>query len=390
MKKILTLVAAAFIAVSASAQKQVITASKAFDNFYVGAKAGYQTPLCGEGSFSDIDPTFGIRIGKNFTTVFGIVLDADLLFNAHDKDSQYNHGKTAISSLNLNLLGTLNLMNLFGKYQGKPRLFEISALYGFGWATGFGFDQKVNAFTSKVALDFAFNLGDKKAWQIYIEPYLSYALATSGGFYGNGYTDPDPIQYDARRGNFGVAVGFNYKFKTSNGTHNFAFADLRDQAEIDGLNGKINSLRGELSGKDAEIARLKKALADCEAKPAPVPVVVEKKDPMQTNLMPKVIYKVGKSTIDGSQVANVEMIAKYMKNNPQATVLIKGYASPEGKPEANQILSEKRAESAKTMLVKKFGIPADRITTEGCGPTSELSDVLDFNRVATFSDTTKK
>ncbi len=38
-------------------------------------------------------------------------------------------------------------------------------------------------------------------------------------------------------------AGLIYKFKNSNGTHNFKIAELRDQAEIDALNAQINELR---------------------------------------------------------------------------------------------------------------------------------------------------
>ena len=40
---------------------------------------------------------------------------------------------------------------------------------------------------------------------------------------------------------------------------------------------------------------------------------------------------------------NIEMIAQYMKNHPDAKIEIKGYASPEGSKELNQKLSEARA-----------------------------------------------
>lgn len=78
-----------------------------------------------------------------------------------------------------------------------------------------------------------------------------------------------------------------------------------------------------------------------------------------------------------------------MKNHPEAKVLVKGYASPEGKAELNQKLSEKRAEVVANALIKRYKIAKDRITTKGYGATSEVSEENDFNRVAMFVDTTK-
>ena len=390
MKKIAMFIAAAAIAVSASA-KTTVTGHKAGDNLYVGVNAGATTGLAGETSFKNFQPTFGVRLGKNFTTVFGIALDADLGFNVQKNVSG---SKTFIDNLDLDLLGTANLMNLFAGYKGEPRKFEIIALGGFGWGHGFGFGQKVNALTSKVALDFALNLGADKKWQVYAEPYLRYALETFGVandvIIPNVKYDFGGFKYDASRAQVGLKIGAIYKFGNSNGTHNFAIEQLRDQSEIDALNAKINAAQAaaaaaaaDAAAKDAKIADLQKQLNDCLNKPAPV---VEEK---VANLQPSVVFAQGKSVVDKSQYANIEMIAKYMKNNKDAKVKISGYASPEGSAELNQKLSEKRAEAVKNILVKKYKIAADRLATEGLGATDKLFDEVEFNRVALFNDTTK-
>ena len=56
------------------------------------------------------------------------------------------------------------------------------------------------------------------------------------------------MKYDVNRASFQLNVGLVYKFRNSNGSHNFVVAELRDQAEIDALNDQINDLRGELAG----------------------------------------------------------------------------------------------------------------------------------------------
>ena len=73
---------------------------------------------------------------------------------------------------------------------------------------------------------------------------------------------------------------------------------------------------------------------------------------------------------------NIELIAQYMKNHPEANIEIKGYASPEGPKELNQKLSEKRAEAVKNVLVKKYKIAANRLTTKGMGATDKLFNAL--------------
>ncbi len=188
----------------------------------------------------------------------------------------------------------------------------------------------------------------------------------------------------------GVLVGVNYKFGNSNGTHNFKVAQLRDQAEIDGLNSKINELRSANDAKDNQINSLnaknndlQNALDECNKKPKYV------KPATATNLQPTVLFQQGKSTIDKAQYAPIELIASYMKNHPDANVEIKGYASPEGSKEINQKLSEARANAVKEALVKKYKIAADRLSTVGMGATDKLFEQVEFNRVATFNDSSK-
>ena len=398
MKKLFLMLAAGMMAASVNAQNTVITSNKAGDNWYIGANAGVSTTLTKQtpdgGFFKALAPTFGVRVGKNLTTVFGLALDADMHFKSNDK--WYAGSKTFIEDVNVNLLGTFNLNNLFAGYPGEPRAFEVIALGGFGWEHGFNHLPKTNAVTSKVALDFAFNLGANKAWQLYIEPSLNYNLKSWVGGIDEAaiavladINDPG-FKYDVNRAFFSLKAGFNYKFGNSNGTHNFAKQQLRDQSEIDALNGKINELRADNNAKDSKIAAdaqtiadLQKKLADCESRPVQV---VEKK---AEYLQPHVIFRQGKSTIDAAQYASIEMVANYMKNHKDAKVKVQGYASPEGKAEFNQKLSEKRAEVVKNALVKKYKIAADRITTEGLGATDKLSSENDFNRVAMFIDTTK-
>ena len=388
MKKFFLVMAAAMLTASASAQRTAVTANKAQDNWYLGINAGVDTylkeKLGSDGFFKSIAPTVGVRVGKNLTTVFGLALEGDVVFKSNNK--WYPGSKTFIEGLSLDLMGTFNMSNLFAGYKGEPRPFEVIALYGFGWEHDFNHLPKSNAINSRVAVDFAFNLGADKAWQLYIEPSLTYNLHNWLG----GVDVSNEFRYDARNAYFGLKAGVNYKFGNSNGSHNFKIEELRDQAEIDGLNAKINELRadnnakdGQLSAKDQQIADLKAKLAACEARPVQV---VEKKEEF---LQPHVIFRQGKSVIDAAQYASIEMVAKYMKNHKDSKVKVLGYASPEGNAELNQKLSEKRAEVVKNALIKKYKIAADRITCEGLGATDKLSSENDFNRVAMFIDTTK-
>ena len=385
--------AAAMLTASASAQRTAVTANKAQDNWYIGINAGAATPMQKFGDYGfmkGIAPKAGLRIGKNLTTVFGIALDADFYLGSKTDSKSLMGSKTFLNSLNLDLLATFNLMNAFAGYKGEPRTFEMIALAGGGWDHQFGV-SKANGLNTKFALDFALNLGENKDWQVYLEPAVIFGMKSWGLQNAMGIIEPVKAKFDSRNGLFQLSAGVNYKFGNSNGSHNFKIEELRDQAEIDGLNAKINELRADNNAKDGkiaadarEIADLKAKLAACEARP--VQVVEEKKENI---LQPMVIFRQGKSVIDAAQYASIEMVAKYMRNHKDAKVIVRGFASPEGNAELNQKLSEARAAAVKTALIKRYKIAADRISTEGLGATDKISEENDFNRVAMFIDTTK-
>ena len=227
MKKLFTMMAAAMVAVSASAQ--TVTESKTFDNFYVGINGGVAVKTTGHAWMKNLDPNAGLRIGRWFTPVFGLAAESNVYFSNKPAPGLHTIARA---------------MNRFGGYKGAPRSFEVIPVYGFGWGHTFGSttDQglrlnatyaKKNMLTSKAGIDFAFNLGESKAWQVYVEPAMLWTLNGLGN---------EGLQYNINRSAFQLNAGIVYKFKNSNGTHNFKIADGRDQSEIDALNKQINDL----------------------------------------------------------------------------------------------------------------------------------------------------
>ena len=350
MKKYLLMFAvAAFSAQTMSAQ--TVLESKTTDNWYIGINGGINAPGHGFKVLKNVNPEVGLRFGRYFTPVVGFAVEGTARLG--DKPGKYS--KNAIKSTNVSLLGTVNLSNWFGGYPGQPRNFEVVALGGFGWEHLYGCllspnaSGEANALTSKAGIDFTFNLGQKKAWQLYIEPNMVWALNRN---------DHNRVKYSLYDAVLGVLVGVNYKFKNSNG----------------------------IAAKDAQIRDLQAALDACNSKPCD-PVYV--KPATATNLQPTVLFRKGKSVIDPAQYAPIELIASYMKNHPEAKVEVKGYASPEGPLELNNKLSVDRANAVMNALIKKYKISADRLSAQGCGPTDELFEELEFNRVATFNDMAK-
>ena len=375
----------ALLSLQSAYSQQALEDSKISDNWYVGLNGGLSSKTThNDDRWGSLNPSVGIRVGRYWTPVAGWAVEGNLFLR--DRGFEFSQAKR-LKGMNLNLLGTLNLSNLFAGYQGQPRLFEVVALGGIGWNHVFdSWKNRQNDLVSKIGLDFVMNLDEARSWQFYVEPAISYNLTQTGR-----------CKFDFNTSALQLFVGINYKFDNSNGTHNFKTASLRDQTEIDDLNTFVNELKGELVAKDKRLAQNIRMIASLEdsleaaknTKPTVVNNVTRVVKVNNNVLQPTVIFGQGKSSVDAAQMASVAMIAKYMKNHPESQILIKGYASPEGNPELNQKLSEARAASVKNALVSRYGIAASRLTTQGMGATDELFDEIDFNRVATFTDTTK-
>ena len=90
------------------------------------------------------------------------------------------------------------------------------------------------------------------------------------------------------------------------------------------------------AGKDAEalqeavrkVTELEAALDKCRNQEPKI--VKDTIDNTKKTLESVITFRQGRTTVDNSQLPNVERIATYLKNHKGASVLIKGYASPEG------------------------------------------------------------
>ena len=383
MKKVFMLLAVCATVAFASAQTTV-RGSKLTDNWSVGVQAGGVTPAYGHKFFGDLRPVVGLTVAKEITPIFGLAAEVNAVINAQHNNlgptgAPFNTNK-AFDASNVSGLLRFNLTNLFLGYTGEPRFLDVKALFGMGWGHEYygHSNNDRNLLTSKAGLDFGFNLGAEKAWQVNVKPAFVWCL--TDGIRAS--------EYDKKYGHIELTAGVTYKFLNSNGTHNFTLVKEYDQAEVDGLNAKINDLRNQLGAKDQKIAadaaaikKLQDELNDCRNKKVPAPPVV---DPgkVVNSLETNVFFAQGKSVITAAQQPNVERVASFLKSHPAAKVAIKGYASPEGGKAINDKLSKARANAVKDMLIKKYKVDASRIVSaEGCG-VGDLFSEPTWNRVA--------
>ena len=148
---------------------------------------------------------------------------------------------------------------------------------------------------------------------------------------------------------------------------------------INQLNGQINDLRGELSNCSSRLAAAEAQL------PCPEIVAVECPD-ASAPLMSTVRFTINSAKISSMEMVNVYNIAQWMKANPDANVVIKGYADKDtGTAAYNLKLSERRAQNVYNVLTKEYGIPADRLSIKAEGSASQIYDTNNWNRIVIFS-----
>lgn len=339
MKKFLLMLAVVLCATTSMNAQKALVESKFTDNWYVGVNGGVTTPL----SFDDVfpvNPTIGVRVGKDFTPVFGVNIEGTGWLGSHVTWNAIkrfdiidpNSDHFAFRSTNVSANGTVNFSNLFGGYNGKPRTFEVIGLVGAGWWHTFYKDAAdKNDLSAKTAVDLTFNLGGKKAHSLYIEPGIVWNLGSA----------PREIQFNKNYAQFALSLGYTYHFKNSNGEHYFVQYDLGD---IDAMNEEINELRNQ------------------------EPKVIEK-EVIVDRIVEVPVYS-GNNWVVTFEKGSYELTqaAKNTLNEVKkgSNVIVEATASPEGDELFNKQLSEDRAKEVAKYL-KERGINVVKYT--GLGAT---------------------
>ncbi len=383
MKKTLLSIAAVVAVITSANAQDMLSKSKFFDNWQVGVKGGGFSWTTREAFIKNTRATFGAEIGKQISPAFRLGVEGMAYVRPVDFDNNSNY-LNFVDQTNVSLVGTVNLSNLIAGYKGTPRFFEVEGFAGLGWLHTYiqGADNRkapkvLNGMTAEFGSNLLFNLGQSKAWGIKISPALVYTV--------DGVANPaesnSQNELNLKNSWTQVTAGVVYRFKGSNGAHHFTTATQNpdNSAELSRLRDELNSKNKELSDCQRQVNKLQD---DLEAARNKKPEVVEKVVTKNKKTLESVVtFRVAKSTIDASQLPNVERIASYLNKYRNAKVSIKGYASPEGNLEKNKQLATARAEAVKNLLVKRYKISADRIQAEGNGIGDMFSEP-DWNRVS--------
>lgn len=232
---------------------QTVESSKLFDNISVGIKGGataLTNPI--QNGYEDwahsIQGTASLDITKMITPVFGAGIESQVGFENGSEFGNFQ-GRNWLNYVNVIANSKFNLNNLFAGYKGTCRPVEVVAVAGIGWNHGFVYPEQIlkskqgtthtNDIITHYAIEFNFNLSDK--WQLNLVPEYNFNLTPSRGF--NHVNQP---AFDHRNSWYGLQAGLTYKFKNSNGTHNFKLCPYKyTQEEYNSLMEEINILRNK-------------------------------------------------------------------------------------------------------------------------------------------------
>ena len=352
MKKFLIALSVLAMGITSAQAQIAYEKAKPFDNVYLGIEGGVMGPMNFK-HFTPLNAAAGLKLGKNFSPVWGANLEGLAFFGDNRWQTGslgFSNSRTVVRAINLGLNGTLNFTNLFCEYN-PDRRFEVGAEAGIGyWITygdkhiiqtqNYGDDTEL---TAKTGLTFAYNLGKNRAWQLYAEPAIIWNLTHGPG---------DAIQFGKQAAQLGLFVGLNYKFKTSNGTHNFKVWNVGE------LNDEINSLRDQLNAKPKEV--VKEVIKE----------VVKEVPAQQTLCIDNLVFVTfaqGKYNLTNEAKKALDDVKEGRH------VQIVGTASPEGPKDLNQRLSQNRADVVAKYLQSR-GVIVDE--AKGAGVQGVTSNRL--------------
>ena len=355
---------------SASAQEQY--PKTVYDHnpyWYIQLQGGAQYTL-GEIDFKDlISPNVQIAVGRQFTPVFGLRLQA----NAWESRAGLGDAKWKWKYVAPGLDMTFNLSNLFCGFNPN-RIFNFSVFAGAG--ANIGWDNKAADITNIYQAAYAntYNENVDYVWD-----------GTKVRLFGRAGIAADFKVSDA------VSLGLEVNANTLSDRYNSKKAHNWDWyfnalAGVKINLGKTHSTRTIEAPKVPEKV-IEKVIERVVEKPCPQQATVEptravaqkKEDKFRRD----VFFMINGTQISKKEQAKVKEIADYLKANPNSTVEITGYADRgTGNATINRNLSQRRANAVSNMLQRTYKIQKSRIKTDFKGDTIQPFATDVENRVS--------
>lgn len=313
-----------------------------------GLGASYSVGDAGLGKL--ISPSGQIAAGKYFSPVWGARLAVSGWQGRYARENSgksrgFFYGAATVD-------GLMNLSQLIKKYPERP--VDVNLLAGIGFNRAF--EHSVSSFMARVGLLADVRLND--AFDFNIE-------ATANGV-SDRWNRRDDHSFDTY---VNVLVGLTYKFKTG-----YTCPTCLSKVDRTYVNTAVNERRANALAVADTVVRVDTVVVEKMVETAPAKVV--------KGIKSHVAFGLGKTAVVPDQEMNVLAVADYLKQFPEATATVTGYAdNGTGNREINLRLARQRAEAVTECLVKKYGISRDRLTTLSMQGDEQPFQTNDWNRV---------
>ena len=340
-------------------------------HWYVQGQIGAQYTL-GEVKFGDlISPNIQLGVGRQFTPIWG----ARFSINAWQSKGGINEysltdgakvGKEKYDWKYISPMidGTLNLSNALCGYN-PTRTVSVGLLAGIGLNVGFSNDDAVALaataathnhgsenltyawdgtkvrFVGRVGANVDFRIDD--AWSIGIE--------ANANVLSDNYNSKKAGNCDWY---FNALVGVRYNIGKTYSTRT-----ITPPAPVEKIVERIVEKIVEVPAKTTDSQFMKKA----------------------SSIRREVFFTIGKNVINAEGFKKLDEVAAYMKECPEATVTVTGYADRgTGSAKINDRIAARRADIVETELIKR-GVARDRIIKSSKGSRVQPFNDNDMNRV---------
>ena len=355
--------------------KDIYTPGSWRDNWYIQLGAGMRTPLMEQGTKERrITAIYNLGVGRWISPYLGF------RFSAYYGSMHWQKGTMASArTANLNVDFMWDMCNSIAGYN-PSRPVSVIPYIGLGSTFVYRFRnvEGANDYRDKGDLkhnQWMFPVSAGIQLRFRVSPYVDLFAEGRAMFYGDNFNNTvygRPVDLDISATG-GVIIHFTgSKFERYNPCD---YVNALNQA-----NAQVNDLRAALATTSA-------ALAAAEAQlPCPeVPDVVAEES-SSTTIFPTVRFKLNSAYVSSEEMVNVYNIAEYLKANPDAQIVVRGYADKNtGTSAYNMKLSQRRAQAVADILTGDYGISEDRLILQAEGSDTQVYPTNDWNRIVIFA-----
>jgi outer membrane protein OmpA-like peptidoglycan-associated protein len=133
--------------------------------------------------------------------------------------------------------------------------------------------------------------------------------------------------------------------------------------EADAAKSQVATARMDAANSEQEAAELQRQIDALQAKPTDRGLVLTLGD---------VLFETGRADLKAGAAGNLSKLVAFLTKYPERVVAIEGYTDSVGSEDYNQALSQRRADSVRSYLVRA-GIESGRISASGMGKNDPVA-----------------